>query len=300
MRENIPYLFVLAAAVLWGTTGTAQTFAPEAAHPIAIGAIRLAVGGGTLLLILFLFGSFSLKGLSFRETMLAAVSMACYQPFFFSAVTLTGVAVGTVVAIGSAPVLAGMLERMVFNKRQTKAWWFATFLSVIGCVTLFLNNQSVTVQPTGILLAIGAGLSFAVYSLTSKRLILTNKPLSVTAIVFTISGILLSPILFLFDLSWLAEARGVVVSLQLGIVATSLAYLLFSLGLKGVPSATAVTLSLAEPLTAALLGVLLVGEILSPVSWSGIILLLSGIVLLTVGQKGKSRKDDVNLSASRG
>lgn len=48
-------------------------------------------------------------------------------------------------------------------------------------------------------------------------------------------------------------------------------------------SSTAVTLSLAEPLTAAILGVFLVGEQLSGVSWLGVVMLLGGIVALTVG-----------------
>ncbi len=42
---------VLAAGVLWGTTGTAQAFAPAGATPLAIGAIRLLVGGTALLIL---------------------------------------------------------------------------------------------------------------------------------------------------------------------------------------------------------------------------------------------------------
>lgn len=51
MKEKSPYLLVTLGAMLWGTTGTAQSFAPDGAHPIAIGAVRLAVGGAALLLI---------------------------------------------------------------------------------------------------------------------------------------------------------------------------------------------------------------------------------------------------------
>src|ERR1700685_4509757 len=42
----------------------------------------------------------------------APVAVACYQLCFFSAVRLTGVAIGTVVAIGSAPVFTGLISRL--------------------------------------------------------------------------------------------------------------------------------------------------------------------------------------------
>jgi len=110
---------VLLAAVLWGTTGTAQAFAPESAHPMAVGAMRLAIGGGALLLFVLMRGKLRKgKGWPVAPTAVAAASMAAYQPLFFSAVATTGVAVGTVVAIGSAPVLAGLLE-YIFGGKKT-------------------------------------------------------------------------------------------------------------------------------------------------------------------------------------
>ncbi len=293
MRERMPFLLVICGAVLWGTTGTAQTFAPETAHPVAVGTIRLAVGGTTLLLLLLLFDwkASSLRGFSWKQALPAVISMACYQPLFFSAVTMTGVAVGTVTAIGSAPILAGILEVVFYRKKQTVRWGIATLLAVAGCIMLFVNSGTVTVRPLGVLFALGAGLSFAVYSLTSKQLMENRSALSVTALVFTGSALLLAPLLFLYDTSWLGQWQGVAVSLHLGVAATSAAYLLFSLGLRRVHSSTAVTLSLAEPLTAAVLGVFLVGESLTAFSWFGMLVLLSGMVVLTSGKKQPENRE---------
>ena len=156
---------------------------------------------------------------------------------------------------------------------------------------LFVNKESVLVDPIGIVMAIGAGLSFASYTLISRTLVEKHSSLSVVAVVFTLSAIFLSPFLFVFDMSWIMSFRGVGVSLQLGIMATGVAYFLFSKGLVHVSSSTAVTLSLAEPLTAALLGVFLLGEYLSVISWLGIILLLLGIgILLWSPKKSISKK----------
>lgn len=88
-----PFL-ILCAAILWGTTGTAQALAPAAAHPVAIGAARLAVGGGFLAAIVLIAGKFSFRNWPIRSTLLASLCMALYQPLFFTAVSITGVAIG--------------------------------------------------------------------------------------------------------------------------------------------------------------------------------------------------------------
>ena len=288
MKENLSPFLVLFAAMLWGTTGTAQAFAPESAHPIAIGAMRLAVGGMSLLVVALLLGQLRLKQWPVRPTVLAALCMAFYQPLFFSAVHMTGVAVGTVIAIGSAPVLSGVLEWIVWRKRPIRVWWYATLLSILGCLMLFVNKESISVNPYGILMALGAGLMFAGYTMVSEKLVRGNSSLAVVAVVFTLSAIFLTPLLFIFDTSWVLELSGAAVSLHLGLIATGAAYLLFAGGLRYVPSSTAVTLSLAEPLTASLLGVFLVGERLDMISWAGIALLIIGIGLLIVGRGDRS------------
>lgn len=292
-------ILILVAGILWGTTGTAQVFAPESAHPISIGAARLAVGGLFLLGVVLAAGKLNFTNWPVKTTIMASLSMAFYQPLFFSAVTLTGVAIGTVVAIGSAPILSGVIEWIFLKKRPVLIWWCSTFLSISGCLLLFVNNESVHVDPIGLLMALGAGLSFAIYTLVSRELVETYSALSVVAVVFTLSAICLSPFLFIYDMSWITGLRGLGVSLHLGILATGIAYLLFAMGLIHVSSSTAVTLALAEPLTAALLGVFIVGEYLSIISWMGIILLMLGIGILIWSSKNAGVGKEVRTRGER-
>lgn len=280
MKRTWGPFFILLAAFLWGTTGTAQTFAPETAHPIAIGAARLAVGGFSLLAIVLLLGKWSIRNWPVKATLVASISMAIFQPLFFSAVTITGVAIGTVITIGSAPILSGVLEWLFLKKSPSKVWRYSTCLSIIGCLLLSLNKGTVHVDPYGILMALGAGLAFAFYALVSRTLITNHSSLSVVAVVFSLSALFLSPFLFIYDMSWITEFSGAAVTLHLGIVTTGIAYLLFAKGLETVPSSHAVTLSLGEPLTAAILGVYILGEKLDVTSWIGISLLMLGIALL--------------------
>lgn len=285
MKQQFAPIFILFAAVLWGTTGTVQALAPDSAHPVAVGAARLFIGGLFLLIVVLLTGKLNLKNLPLKATFTAAVSIGVFQPLFFSAVAYTGVAIGTVVSIGSAPVLAGLMEMLFQRKKPAPVWWISTLLSVIGVILLFSNQGSVQADPFGILLALGAGLTFACYTIVNKDVVVSMSPLPAVAVVFTLSGLMLSPFLFILDMSWVFSAEGMIASLHLGVVATGIAYYLFAVGLFNVSSSTAVTLSLAEPLTATLLGVFFLGEYMSGLSWLGLILMLLGIGVLIMAAR---------------
>lgn len=293
MSQRLAYVAVLLGAVLWGTTGTSQTFMPQTIHPMAVGASRLAVGGFTLLIILLIMRKIDFRNWPWKATIYAAVSMAVFQYLFFSSVRLTGVAIGTVVTIGSAPVFSGLIEWVILRRRPTRVWLSATALAIVGCSLLFLNKEGVVVNPIGIAMSLGAGSLFAVYALVNKDVLDRVPTVPAVAVIFSLSALMLLPFLFLFETEGLFTGRGITVVLYLGIVATSVAYILFSTGLKRIPSSSAVTLSLAEPLTAALLSVIVVGERLDVTSWAGIAMLLGGILVLTLSGRKRKKQSPV-------
>lgn len=283
--KSWPYIWVLAAAVLWGTTGTAQSFIEGTAHPLSIGAFRLSIGGFALLAFVMLAKRILWREIPWPAAIASAVLMALFQPLFFSSVQLTGVAIGTVATIGSAPVFSGVLEWLLLKRRPDRIWVSATISAIAGCLLLFLGKGSAAVDPVGVLLALGAGVSFAGYAITSKRVLEKMDAVPAVAIIFSLSALCLLPFLLVLDVSYIMEIGNLSVILYLGLGATSLSYILFSSGLKKIPSSSAVTLSLGEPMTAALLGVFIVGETLSAVAWFGVLLLLGGILILTLGKK---------------
>ena len=290
MKTVIPYFLVLLAAVLWGTTGTAQTYLPQSAQPLTIGASRLAIGGFSLLLIMILMKKINFRTWPWKATIVAAICMALFQPLFFTSVRVTGIAIGTVVAIGSAPIFSGFIEWFILKLRPSRAWVMATTLSVIGCSLLFLNKDALTVNPLGVTLSLIAGFVFAIYTIVSKALLSKVEAIPAVAMTFSISAVILMPFLFIFDSSWVTEPENILTILYLGFMTTSVAYILYLKGLQKVPSSSAVTLSLGEPLTAAVLSVFIVGEVLSAVSWVGVLLLLGGIVVLTFSGRKRAKK----------
>jgi drug/metabolite transporter, DME family len=284
---------ILLAAVLWGTTGTSQALMPDARTPMVVGALRLLIGGASLVLLSFLRGNLRLRGTPLPFILLAGICVALYQVCFFWAVSRTGVAAGTIVGIGSSPIFAGLLDWSFRGQRPGRRWYLSTLIAIFGCALLILSSGNVQIDMAGIGLAMAAGLAYASYALIAKIILPGQSSENVTALVFSVGAILLLPLLFSADLSWLAQTRGWLPILHLGVIATALSYWLFTRGLQVVPVSTAVTLSLAEPMTAGLLGVMVVGERLSLPAWCGLLLILAALMILVVPQKAVTIRGEV-------
>jgi DME family drug/metabolite transporter len=288
-------VLVLGAAVLWGTTGTAQALGPEGLDPLLVGSGRLVLGGALLVAFAVIAGTWRRRPDQVRrrrphraDRRAVAVAMVCvaaYQLCFFAGVARTGVAVGTLIAIGSAPVFTGVVAWLAGQGRPGRVWGAATALAVAGCAALTLDGAAGTAEPSpnradlhGVGLALAAGLSYAGYTVASKRLVSTMGPTGAMAAVFGGAGLLLLPVLILrvaTEGGWTPGALPVVV--YLGVVPTALAYILFGHGLVGLGPPVVATLSLAEPLVASILGVALLGEPATPVRILGAALIFSGL-----------------------
>jgi DME family drug/metabolite transporter len=211
-----------------------------------------------------------------------AVGVCVYQLSFFAAVRLTGVAVGTVVAIGTGPAAAGMLGRLVNGERLTGRWALATLAAAAG-VALLAGDGGGAVDPAGIALAVTAGAGYATCTVLSKRLIHNGAaPEGVMAAGFGGAAVLLVPVLVLAGPSFLTTPAGVGLALYLGAIPTAMAYVLFSRGLRGLTSGETATLVLAEPLTAAALGIVALGEQASVTAGAGAALVLAGLAILAL------------------
>jgi DME family drug/metabolite transporter len=289
---------VLAGAAAWGSTGTAAHFAPGGASSVSIGSARIVLGGLLLLLAAawtapgrrsvrrLVASSGAIRG----ALVLAAAAVSGYQLCFFTAVRMTGVAIGTVVAIGSAPVFTGLLSRLAGGPRPDHRWLLATVAAVAGCTVLITGGHpagghAAGARPAGVALALAAGFCYAVYAVAAARLISAGNPeTAVMGLLFGGGAVLLAPVLAASSPGWLLSVRGLAVTGYLGIVTTVLAYLAYGRGLRTISAPVAVTLGLAEPVVAAMLGVVVLGEHLSGAAVAGLVLIGLALAALAVGR----------------
>jgi drug/metabolite transporter, DME family len=278
-------LQVLLAALCFGTTGTAQALGPGGIDPAAVGAARIACGGALLVVFARLVrrggGMAWARGAGW-VVFTGAAAVAAYQASFFAAVDDTGVAVGTVVALGSAPAITGGLEWALHGRRPPARWAAATALASAGVALLALaGGGDAGISPLGVGLAVLAGGSYAAYTLASKRLLDDgHAPEAVMAALFGLGAVVLAPVLVLSGPGWLATGGGLALVLFLGVVPTAIAYVLFARGLRSLDASEAATITLAEPVTAAALGVFVLGERVTGGGAIGAVLVLGALVLL--------------------
>jgi DME family drug/metabolite transporter len=282
-------LAILLGAAAWGSTGTAAHFAPAGASSVSIGAARITLGGALLCALALssagrrraVHGLLAATPGSRSVLVLAAAAVAGYQLCFFTAVRMTGVAIGTVVAIGSAPVFTGALSRLTGGARLDRRWMLATAAAVAGCSVLVTGGQRAGATMGGVGLALAAGLCYAIYAVIAARLISGGHPEgAVMGLLFGGAAVLLAPVLAASSPGWVLSGRGLAVTGYLGIVTTVAAYLLYGRGLRTVPAPSAVTLGLAEPVVAALLGLFVLGERLTAAAVTGLVLV--GLALGTL------------------
>ena len=217
--------------------------------------------------------------------------MAAYQATFFAAVDDTGVAVGTVVAIGSAPVFTGLMARAFTGERLSRRWAGATALGCAGVCTLVLGGGSGgEVSLPGVGLALVAGAGYGGYTVAGKHLMDRGAtPEALMASVFSIGAVVLLPVLVLVPTGELATGPGLVLAVYLGALPTALAYTLFARGLKRIGAGETATLTLGEPVTAAALGFIVLGERPGAAALVGAGLVLAGLALLALRPNGAPR-----------
>ncbi|WP_312856768.1 DMT family transporter [Arthrobacter mobilis] len=293
-RVNGPVLgalFVVAASVLWGTTGTAATFAP-AVSPLAIGAVAMGLGGILQALSAARpIADFSapLRG-QWPLVAVGAAAVAAYPLAFYTSMHLAGVAVGTVVSIGSAPLASVVIERVADNRKFTRRWMLGALVGLAGAGLLCFAGEGQegpeaagsAAMPLGIALGLIAGTTYALYSWAAHRLIGSGVPSrAAMGAVFGLGGLLLMPVLAITGGPLLDSWQNFTVGAYMALVPMFAGYLLFGWGLARVRASTATGLSLVETVVAAVLAVLVVGERLPAAGWLGAALVVGSLFVLT-------------------
>jgi len=282
-------LAIIFASFLWGTTGTVASYAPQISS-LAIGAFSMGVGG---IFLVFNAREKLLKNSqkllsSPKLLLLGSLSIVVYPLAFYTSMRLSGVAIGTVISIASAPLFAALLERLICKKAISVQWLISFIIGAIGIALLALGKQidsdasDLYQQSIGIILGCIAGLSYASYSWATRQLI--EKGVDSQAAMSTLFGgaaLLLLPSLWWTVGNLSFSSTNLSVALYLAIVPTFIGYLLFGFGLKFVDASKATLITLIEPLIATLLAVFIIGEKFKLIGWIGALLVSLCLLIQT-------------------
>ena len=231
---------------------------------------------------------------SWGPVLLGGAAVAVYALSFYTSMRLAGVAIGTAVSIGAAPVAAALLERIVDRRPLSGRWAAGAALGIVGAVVLCVarggdapGEAAETVA--GVALGAVAASPYALYSFTSHRLISRGLPSrAAVGATFGAAAVVLLAVLGVTGRALLDSWVHVAVGAYLAAVPMFVGYLLFGWGLRRVTASTATTVSLAEPVVAAALAVAVVGERLPAAGWAGVALILASLAVLTVGRTPKA------------
>jgi DME family drug/metabolite transporter len=302
-RRGLAVLAVVAASLLWGTTGTAATFLPDAVSPLAVGAATMGVGGLLLFATAPRASVSVVRGPARRWVWVGAIGVFVYPLAFYSGMDLAGVAIGNVVALGLGPIITALLEWLVERLALTVRWVIATALAVAGmCLLAFTRHPGEQADAgvlPGVLLGLLAGIAYGLYTYSSGRAIAAGGGARGTmGAVFGCGALLLLPVLAFTGAPLLAtpDALGIAAYLALGPM--FLAYLLVGVALRSLRSSTVTTVALLEPVVATLLAVFIVGERLGPTAWLGLAAIVAGIVvLITARPPGRATRTALDFRA---
>ncbi|WKX27762.1 DMT family transporter [Tatumella ptyseos] len=283
---------VVIAALLWGTTGTAARLAPQLS-PITIACVAMGIGGILQALLALPAILKSLSQLNQQRSLLisGACAVAIYPLAFYSSMHLAGVAVGTVISIGSAPLFSAVIENRLEKSVLTKQWWCGALVGVVGISLLAQlhaapsanSRHSSLALLIGVALGLLAGLTYALYSWTARRMmvrgVISRAAMGAT---FGLGGSLLIPLLIVTGAPLLVSWRNALVGSYMAIFPMCVGYLCYGAGLARIKASVATAITLLEPVVAALLAVLILDESLSPTGWVGIGLIIASLVITTL------------------
>ncbi len=282
---------ILFSAVVWGTTGTAATFAPDVSAA-AIGAAAMGVGGlaQALLAARGIYRTRVTLWDQRRLLVTGGLAVAIYPLAFYGSMRLAGVTVGTVITIGSAPLLSALIEYLLEGRRLTLRWSIGALVGLIGMALICVaenSSHAATIGaqsvPLGVVLGLIGGLTYALYSWTARKMMLQGAASSVAmGATFGLGGLMLMPVLFLTGGPFLASWTNAAVGLYMAAVPMFLGYIAFGYGLARVQASTATVITLFEPVVAAVLAVLIVGERLPAMGWLGVVMVVGCLAIITL------------------
>lgn len=291
-------LLVLVAGILWGTMGIyVRTLTELKFTTIEIVAVRAVVTALILFVTLFIFKReylrIRLKDIwCFVGT--GILSIVFFNYCYFKAITMTSMSVAAIL-LYTAPAIVMVLSAIFFRETITKVKVVALIITFIGCVFVTgLIGDVGSLTPMGILVGLGAGFGYALYSIFSRFALERGyHSLTISAYTFLFATIGVLPMADAEKVfgTPVRDVRMAGFYLIFALVSTVIPYFVYTLGLSRMENGQASIIASVEPVAASLIGFLVFDEIITMNGFIGIILVLGAIALCNwkpIGKNGET------------
>jgi drug/metabolite transporter, DME family len=274
------------SGLLWGTGGVIGTLFGRAAglSAMLVAAYRLLAGGGLIIAFLAATGRRWPAGrAAWTRIAINGLLSALFQGCYFAAISLISVSLATLVTIGGTPVIVAVTERALGRRALGRKGVTTIAMALAGLGLLAGRpgggfSQTAVLAGTGLSLLSAAG--FAAVTLLGASPVAGLDDLTLNGFGFSLGGLVLLPLAAAFGggLAFRPSLASAGLLAALAIGPTAAAYTLYFRGLRKASASTAALLSLIEPLAAAVLAALVLGDRLSPAGIAGAVILLAAVV----------------------
>lgn len=288
IKINFNYILIIIAAVLWGTIGIFINYLSENGFaPLQLVTVRAGVTAAVVLGAILVSDPGKLR-IRLKDIWIFACNGICSFVFFnycyFSAIKLIGLSASAVL-LYTAPVFVTLLAFVLFKEKLTLKKIIALPIALAGCALISgAGNETAAAPPLGILLGLGSGFGYALYTIFGRTALKRYDTLTVTFYTFLSAfiGMLLLPSSNAFSIPAAVKTPGIFIMLTLlGIVTSAIPYLCYTKGLSGAADASkAPVIACAEPLVASLIGIALYGESFTVPTAAGMICVLTAIFII--------------------
>ena len=293
MKKAAP-LFVILAGCLWGSMGIfVRGLGSCGFTSLEIGALR--VFGALLFLGVGIF-LYNKKLLRVRIKDLwcfvgtGIISIVFFNFCYFTTIQLTSLSVAAVL-LYTAPVFVTVMSVFLFKEEFHIRKLAALIMAFVGCVLVTgVLSQTLALSVKGILLGLGAGFGYALYSIFGRYAIQKGyESLTISFYTFLFACFGFLPLIDVKHLVGCLKPEAECIALIIGMVllTTVIAYLVYTLGLTYMEAGRASILASIEPVVATLIGFFLYKEKLSVMALGGVVLVLGSAVLVNLKTKRK-------------
>ncbi len=285
---NRNYLYVVLAAVFWGTMGIFVNVLSSMGLTTAQIAMLRAATSLIFTTTIILSKNRELFKINLRDIWMflgsGIISYFLFTNCYFAAIRSVGVAVSSVL-LYTSPIFVTLMSCILFREKMTGRKLICLALAVGGCalVSGLASGNVGDVSAIGILLGLASGFAYALYSIFSTYALRKYQPLTVTFYTFlfgTAASLVTSLSTTVFDA--VSSVSGVLWVIALGIISGALPYFFYTVGLAKVKPSHAAVIATVEPVVASLIGIFLFRENADIFTLLGIVFIISAAIILNL------------------